>query len=100
MGRKGAETLAAAAAEPLPLSGSKASKRENGTSADGAAEAKGKRSYRAKKGDGPRRTPRKERRMKEYEGGRRRGHGQRRRAGRSIEKRAPAPSGSGTGERR
>ncbi|HEV3089587.1 MAG TPA: R3H domain-containing nucleic acid-binding protein [Candidatus Elarobacter sp.] len=40
--------------------------------------------------------------MDDYEGGRRRGHGQRRRAGRTLEKRAPAGagSGSGTGERR
>ena len=37
--------------------------------------------------------------MEEYEGGRRRGHGQRRRAGRTIEKRAPAPAAEG-GERR
>jgi spoIIIJ-associated protein len=35
--------------------------------------------------------------MEDYEGGRRRGHGQRRQAGRSIEKRAPAPAPSGGG---
>jgi len=33
--------------------------------------------------------------MEEYEGGRRRGHGQRRRAGQTIEKRVPASSGAG-----
>jgi len=40
--------------------------------------------------------------MDEFEGGRRRAHGQRRRAGRSLEKRGPAPSsgGSGGGDRR
>ncbi|HEY4439819.1 MAG TPA: R3H domain-containing nucleic acid-binding protein [Candidatus Elarobacter sp.] len=40
--------------------------------------------------------------MEEYEGGRRRGHGQRRRAGRAPEKRGPAPAGTGSpsGERR
>jgi spoIIIJ-associated protein len=33
--------------------------------------------------------------MEENEGGRRRAHGQRRRAGRTLEKRAPAPNGAG-----
>jgi spoIIIJ-associated protein len=33
--------------------------------------------------------------MEEYEGGRRRGHGQRRRAGRTVEKRVPTSSGAG-----
>ena len=37
--------------------------------------------------------------MEEFEGGRRRGHGQRRQAGRSLEKRGPAPAPSGA-ERR
>jgi len=49
IGPKRAETLALAAAEPLPVSASKASKRLNGTSGDGAAAANGKRSYRPKK---------------------------------------------------
>ena len=49
IGPKRAETLAAAAAEPLPLSGAKASKRQNGTSGDGAAESNGKRSYKSPK---------------------------------------------------
>ena len=35
--------------------------------------------------------------MEEFEGGRRGAHGQRRRAGRSLEKRGPAPSSAGTG---
>ena len=38
--------------------------------------------------------------MDDYEGGRRRAHGQRRRAGRTLEKRGPAPSGGAGGERR
>jgi YidC/Oxa1 family membrane protein insertase len=48
IGPKRAETLAAAASEPLPALAAKASKDAGGTSADGAA-ANGKRSYRAKK---------------------------------------------------
>jgi len=38
--------------------------------------------------------------MEEFEGGRRRDHGERRRAGRSVEKRGPGPAPSGGGERR
>ena len=47
IGPKRAATLAAAAAEPLPLSASKASKQLNGT--NGAPESNGKRSYKPPK---------------------------------------------------